>query len=255
MIRFAVILSLLLSAFLSGRADAEAPCDPSLVHNTGNGADNAVRYRQRGDRCEGIYAQQVGTVSLEIRSFVESFGPLDLNKGTLLTWQAPPGSSGAVHVRAFSLKPTDYYRMDTSVPADRSSYLWPGDVLDGLRLTADDLGVIAWMELPGPSGRNREVYLPLQGKSAPDGYQVTLFPSASLKEVRVTVSRLDDSGNVTEKLRHDEELRYGYYPSSQPTTFPLGKLGAAGFYQVEIKALDKRGLSAEQHFDFYHPGN
>lgn len=255
MIRWIPVLAVLLAALSPGPLAAATPCDPSLVQNTENRAGSAVRYQLRGDRCEGIYAQQVGTVTLELRSFVASFGPLDLNKGTLLSWEVPPGSPGAVRVRAFSLKPMEYYRMDTSVPAGRGSYLWPGDVLEGLKLTADDLGVIAWVELPGPSGRNREVYLPLRGKSAPDGYQVTIFPSASLKKVHVTVSRLDNSGNLIEKIRRDEELGYGYYPSNEPTAFPLGKLGAAGFYQVEIKALDKRGTSAEQHFDFYHPGN
>jgi hypothetical protein len=85
-----------------GSASAGSFCDPSLE----KGEDSPLSYRMRGDRCEGIYAQQVSAVSVEIRSLVAGFGPFDPDKDEELelAWTAPPGSIQDVRLRAFSFR-------------------------------------------------------------------------------------------------------------------------------------------------------
>ena len=83
-------------------------------------------YRMRGDRCEGVYIQQVSATPL----LVASFGRLDLPDtipaaGSLLVQWAP--HRGEVRLRAHSLKPRTYYRMDHRQPAGSHSYRWPTD--------------------------------------------------------------------------------------------------------------------------------
>ena len=232
-------------------------CDPHLPQDS----KSPVAYRMRGDRCEGIYAQQVSSISVEVRSLVAAFGPFDLarHQELELAWTAPPGSTRDVRLRAFSFKPRTYYRMDTAVPAVRGVYRWPTNVLASEKLGKDDLGLLAWIDQPGPGGATRPLYLPLRAGGGAmkngDGYEVSLYPSAPLSEVRLTVSRLDKEGNVVAKLRQNEELGYGYYPAATPTPFSTGKLGPAGFYRLVITAIPKSGLSVERSLELYHPGD
>jgi len=235
---------------------AESLCDPSL----GDNSKSPMAYHMRGDRCEGIYAQQVSAISIEVRSLVAGFGPFDPAKDRelLLAWTAPAGSERDVRLRAFSFKPRIYYRMDTTVPPSRGEYRWPTDVLASVDLGRDDLGLIAWIDLPGPGSSTRPVYLPLRagvGAAKGDaGYEVSLIPAVRLSEVHLIVSRLDGKGNVAATL-HDKELGFGYYPAATPTVFSTGKLGPAGFYRLVVTAVPKSGLSVEQDIELYHPGD
>ena len=248
----------LVALFLSAAtAAAESFCDSSLPQD----AESPMAYRMRGDRCEGIYAQQVSAVSVEVRSLIAGFGPFDpaQDRELALAWTAPPGSTRDVRLRVFSFKPRTYYRMDTELPVVRGVYHWPSDVLASVKLGRDELGLLAWIDLPGAGGSIRPVYLPLRvgggTAKAGAGYEISLLPTARLAEVRVTVSRLDAQGNTLATLRRDEELGYGYYAAGEPTVFSTGKLGPAGFYHVEITALPKSGLSVRQGLDLYHPGD
>lgn len=250
------LLVLALSA-ASGRAQAQSNCDPSLPdHST-----STMAYRQRGDRCEGIYAQQVGTVTLEVRSLVRGFGPFDPAKSPHLTleWQAPPNHSGDLHLRAFSFKPRTYFRMDTKLPSTRGLYRWPTDVLAGVGLGRDDLGVVAWIETPDSKVAD-VIYLPLKiiGNGLGDGateIQATIVPSNRLQDLRISISRVDESGREVESLRHDQELGYGYYPSNQRIDFSLDEAKAPGYYRVKVAArpaVASRDLALAE-FVFYNP--
>jgi hypothetical protein len=253
-LRSALCLALLLLP--AGAAAAGSLCDQNLPQDS----KSPMAYHLRGDRCEGIYAQQVSSISVEVRSLVAGFGAFDpaLNEKLELAWTAPPGNTGDVRLRAFSFKPRTYYRMDTAVPAARSAYQWPTDVLASVGLAQADLGLIAWIDLPGPGGSARPVYLPIRAGAGATkgnaGYEVSLVPSARLSEVRLTVSRLDDKGKVKDTLQ-DKELGMSYYPAATPTPFSTGKLGPAGFYRLVITAIPKAGLSIVQDIEIYHPGD
>jgi hypothetical protein len=62
-------------------------CDPQLKQSSG--ASNG--YRLRGDRCEGIYAKEVGSTTLLVASLVESvedFNPAS-DRNLFVEWNAP----------------------------------------------------------------------------------------------------------------------------------------------------------------------
>jgi hypothetical protein len=240
-------------AALSLPVGAESFCDPSLVNKT----DHPTAYKERKGRCEGVYSQQVSTVSLDIRSLVSSFDSFDPNRDLELplAWTAPLGRERNVRLRAFSFNPRVHYRMDTTVPSAHGSYRWPTDVLASQDLAVEDLGIIGWIELPGPGG-TREVYLPLRaaGAAQEEDYEIAIFPSEQLNSVHVTISRLDANGGVAAVLRRNEELGEGYYPSKKPTWLSTGKLGPAGFYRIEITVNPTSGSPLKQSFELYHPG-
>jgi hypothetical protein len=253
--RLSIALVLAASA-LAGAAPASTVCVPELLGDSAS----PLAYRQRGDRCEGIYAQQVGKLTLEVRSLVASFEPFDpATQGELeVAWSAPPEAGGRrVRLRALSLMPRTYYRMDAA--ATGGAYRWPTELLAALGLTRSDLAVAGWLELAGAGSPLHEVYLPLRiGRPAApppeEGYQVTFVPGERLEEVAVTLTRLDGEGRTAATLRQDEELGYGYYPSNQPTTFALGRLAGEGFYQLRISAVVRGGQPATGDLVFYHPG-
>jgi len=85
-----------------------------------------LRYRQRGDRCEGVYAQDVsGSSDLLVASLVESFEAIDDASSLPLRVEWTPPDGQAVRLRAYSIKPGLFYRMDTAKPIAASSYSWP----------------------------------------------------------------------------------------------------------------------------------
>lgn len=214
----------------------------------------------RGDRCEGIYAQQVSTVSVDLRSFVKGFGEFNPQTQTVLelTWKSPDGFVQNARLRAFSLKSRTYYRMDTATPATSGSYRWPTEILAGANLSRGDLGILAWIEVPGPSGMPREVYLPLRagGPKTLDGYEVTVVPSKKLKKVLLTITQTDEKGNSLKKLLADKDVggEFAFYPKDEPTVISTGKIGAPGYYRLQIKATAAAGDAVIKDIDFYHPG-
>src|ERR1035438_3842170 len=67
-------------------------CDPHLVQP----AADPNGYRLRGDRCEGIYIQDVAGSPLFIASWTESFADYDLlsNEPLVIAWDSLRGAGG-----------------------------------------------------------------------------------------------------------------------------------------------------------------
>jgi len=224
-------------------------CDPGL---TGSPASPAA-YRQRGDRCEGIYALQVNSTQIRLASMVEAFAydPED-PQALQVTWARPAGDYGPVRLRAQSLQPNSYYRMDTTVGAGRTAYEWPSDVLASLKLPASTVGVLAWTRL---AGEERDVYLPLrvsQGKAPAGGgeYQVAVVPDHRLREIHVTLTPLDAAGALRPPV-FERELGYGLYMAKEATVFSFARPDGGGIYQVDIACEIWSGGSMTTSFTFY----
>lgn len=251
------IFSLTALAFSAGPQGAPAYCDAELLHVP----KSSTSYQVRGDRCEGIYAQQVSTVSVDLRSFVKGFGKFnpETQASLELTWKAPDGIVQNARLRAFSLRSRTYYRMDTARPAAGGSYRWPTEILAGEKLGDGDLGILAWVEIPGPSGKARQVYLPLRAGTSQtlDGYEVTLVPSKKLQKVLLSVIQTDEKGHDLKELLSDKDVggEFAFYPSNEPTVISTGKIGTPGYYRLEIKAMAASGEAVTKEIDFYHSGD
>jgi len=92
---------------------AANPCDPGLIQDK----SNPFGYRLRGDRCEGIYIQEVSGAPLTVASWTESFADYDLASGAALVieWESPSGKS--VHLRAQGMRRRLYFRGRKQSPA------------------------------------------------------------------------------------------------------------------------------------------
>ena len=69
---------------------AEEVCDPGLTHES----EDPRAYRQRVDRCEGLYRLKVNSDKLRLRSWTLDYEPYDPARPLEFGWVAPPGSDG-----------------------------------------------------------------------------------------------------------------------------------------------------------------
>ena len=110
--------------------------------------DSRLQYKNRGNRCEGLYLQHIGAQALAIVSF--TLGPINysLAPETKLSVTIP-GQNSSVWIRAIPKSSSLGYEMDAQATSE-SPLLWPvKDVLLPEHLTANQLGVFAWKSEQG----------------------------------------------------------------------------------------------------------
>ncbi len=236
-------------------ASAQSPCDPNLLQPTGN----PYGYRLRGDRCEGVYIQQVGGSPLAVVSWTRAFPDYDLssNQNIAVEWDAAHLDS-PVRLRAQGLRHRLYYRMDALRPSNSNSFNWPTGLLSALNIPRGDAGIVGLAQA-SVDGASREIYLPLrvsQGSNPPhdNAYSLILLPGVELKEVYLTLTGLPSEAK-SPKIKDGEAVGYGYYPAERPVEIPISGLKNRGFYHLEIGATLRSGGAAAAELWFYHPGN
>ena len=250
------VLPIALAALLAGPAEipaatAESLCDPGLQGSPGS----SLAYRMRGNRCEGIYALQVSSTQIWLASFTDA---LDLDAANdqdlTLSWQAP-ATAQTLSLRAQSLRPRTYYRMDTAVQLPATRFAWPSDVVASLQLSADEVGLLGWTKL-AVHGSEREVYLPVtvsqaQAPAPQEQYRIAFVASMRLSEVYISLTPLDENGTPRQPVFADLPLGYGYYPAKEATVFVLDRQPKAGLYQLDISCTMMDGSSATTSFWLY----
>ena len=246
--------SLLVVFVLATTAAVAEPmlCDASLTVLAGH----PHGYRLRGDRCEGVYVEEVSGTSLKIVSFTEWFEDFNPAAETLmLAWTAPQPS--IVHLRADAVKRRIYYRMDTVKAAERTSYEWPTSLLAALQLRQADLGALAWADIRiGTS--TQAVHLPLRiGKrseaDAPGQYRLLLMPGRRLSEVYVHLAPVRTDGTLGRFVVQGEPLRYGQYPAERAIPIRVTVPPVSGLYYLELGADIVGGTVATTQLYFFHP--
>jgi hypothetical protein len=249
--------ALLLAPAIAGSqagSTGSGDCDPGLRQPEGN-PPNA--YAQRSGRCEGIYAREIAAANLGIASFTRQFDSFDANtEGTIrLDWKTP--APNVVHIRATSLKPRSFYRMDALRAAGADSWLWPTDILKVLGIDKTSLGVVATTTVP-LNGIDRAVYLPLRisakGTTQPSRpYEILLRSDVELSEVFVSIAELDKQGKPISYLRQNKPLLYGIYPAERgiPVAIGASELREGAIYQVDVGATLRTGGSANTKFWIY----
>jgi hypothetical protein len=235
----------------------QSPCDPSLAPS----ANYPFKYINRGDRCEGVYMQLVGSTTLTLLSFTAAFAAFDPKAGqpVVIGWPTP-AKAGGVQLRALTTRQHLYYRMDTRVNAGGSQYRWPTDVLAAMGLARADIGLLGWIHLP-VGGTDQEVLLPLavSQRNPPsiagtDAYALLVQPAAQLSELFITVTRPAADGGGERLVQPTRELGYGYYPADNPVEIPLEAPAESGVYAVQLGAKLRGGGVATLRILIYAPG-
>jgi hypothetical protein len=250
---FLVVFGLNVQSSGAQAGSQQGTCDPSLHQRE----QDPQGYRLRGDRCEGIYLQAVSGSSLLVASFTsffEAFNPGSVDKLSL-EWSSP--ASTPVRLRAYALREKLYYQMDTMVAPGKATYSWPGGVLNALNLSKSDIGVVGFIDY-GIGGENRTVYLPLRihekTRTPTHGYELVLVPGSQLKEVFVSLAKVEADGQPHTFLISDRPLHKGYYPAERGILIEIPNPASPGIYYLEIGATTMYGEPLTQQIWFYHDG-
>lgn len=241
-------------------------CDPGLKPAGGI----EVGYTNRGDRCEGVYVQEVSGGALDIISLTTDFQNFRFTKENPLRLEWPTVGDDQVQVRASSVRRKLYYRMDTIRPQKPPNFIWPSDILSRLELGREEIGLLAWTEQP-VGGAIRKIYLPMRvtaqesnhidsavQQQTGDSYKVVLISSVELQEVYVTLRPLDSKGKLGKPIRQSLKLDYGFYPAERPIVFRLSfselTNSPSGLYSLSVGAELKNGEPrVAPEVWFFHP--
>lgn len=235
---------------------AQGNCDPSLIKLSAGPSG----YKERGDRCEGIYIKEVGSTTLQVASFTESFVRYDLNSGKplIIQWDTLPNNS-SVSLRAQGLRRKLYYQMDKLMQAGKTFYSWPTNFLSSLNISKSEIGIIGrFLYKSGKAEYN--VYVPLrisqQGNDVKTGdYKLLLFPGTELKEVYISMAPVEMGGGNGKFIIEEKKLGFGYYPAERAIEIPVSGMKETGLYYLEISAEKKNGGTSSQEIWFYHSKN
>jgi len=222
-------------------------------------SSDPLRYRQRGNRCEGVYGQNVaGSSTLRVASLVESLEAFDDSSSLPLRVEWTPPQGEAVSLRATAIRAGLYYRMETVRPISASSFEWPADVRRPLRISSADIGVTGAASM-SVGGSRREVLVPLRisqrrPPARSSSYRLTLLPTIGLSAVYMTVAATGADGAPTRYLQRDQDLGYGVYPAERPIIVRLPALTERGVYLVRIAATREGSGGVTRSILLYHPG-
>lgn len=249
----------IVAALLSGPAGAAAGafCDPGLPTLAGD----PLAYRERGDRCEGRYAKEVASSVLTIASLSEPLGALGARpeRSLRIGWGTTPRGASDARVRAQSLKRRIYYRMDTRRPADSARYDWPLSVAAALVPAQDDVGITVSVRLAFGGGEH-DVLLPAvigdRTQTGADRYEMVVIPGGPLQELMFSLLSLDAEGSVSQLIRGEQPLGYGYYPADRAIVIPIARtlLKAPGLYRLDLVARLENGGRSSRSVWFFDAG-
>jgi hypothetical protein len=213
---------------------ARQKCDPDLKVRVGD----PLGYRQRGDRCEGMFLEEVsGTLLVASLHFPR--GDFEPKSGTTvrLQWSLPPAPQ--VQVQAVSMKPKVFFRMDAVRPGDSTSYVWPTDFPETVRLRGADIGLLTWADVP-IGGRAQRVYSPVSVRDRSGAAELVLQPQSQLDEVYYSIVALNAQGGVEKSVVAEQKLP-GFHAAGQPIRIGLPALEPKRLYRVEIAARVRNG--------------
>ena len=240
-----LLWSLLLALPVGHVVRAQSPhCDADL----NSAASNPLGYRLRGNRCEGVYIQEVAATILRLVSLTESFEAFEPTRDRPLIVEWTPLGSQPLHLRAQSLRNRLYYRMDSERPAHSASFEWPLDLVAALGLTRNDLGVLAWT-VRRLGSAELLVHIPVRIRQrttpAPEAYRMVLVPGVQVEELFLSVARVDADGQPGPYSIDKMPIGLGYYPAGRAVVVPLRIPSVAGVYRIDVGAtLTQGGVSA-----------
>ncbi|WP_306030175.1 hypothetical protein [Stappia sp. MMSF_3263] len=205
---FALIFSIASLAAISVNAQ-ESICREEI--NPISSSDLA--YKQRGDRCEGLFSQQVSATGMRIAAYHRHPASYDETSLALNISSGATDTSKALTVT--SLRPKQFYRMDARFSGN--NYSLPLDVVrhPNVNVVPSDFAAVVCKE-------NCDTSVPtltpasFGGEDAFNPY-IALVANLELFELRISI-KADDTGEV---LFDKEMLGNRTWPASRPATFPL----------------------------------
>jgi hypothetical protein len=230
-------------------AQSIPPCPKSVLPI----ADEALKYKLRGDRCEGLFMQPVAAAShLEIIGYHEhapayverSKNPLKVSvtlpsvSDSRLFWQVNepadgPAQTGPIALRALAVR--QKYRMDAEIHSG-NTFLWDRNVLNMQQIDVlpRDMLILACEEsCHRPKLRLLPVSVVADVPPPRQAPELVFRAAVDLSKLYIQITKLPNGQTIT-----DEVLRGQQVLAGAPQHIPLGPLiRGGGTYRVIATAV------------------
>jgi hypothetical protein len=237
----AVLVTIALCLICVPNMSSAAEC-AKLVNPFGN---QKLQYQDRGDRCEGLFAQPVAaSAHIKIIAFFDHTPALPETIGRTISLVAS-GATSESHIffRSVSARYRQYYRMDAKADS-AGRFVWKTEIVKALNLAARELMVLACDD--GCDGAEPRL-LPISGldgdrQATTD--RVLIFASAvDLAKVFVKLTRV--VGDQT--IENDHDLLEGQILPAGSLKSYYGLSGRPpGLYRIKITAIPRYNDAADQ---------
>lgn len=240
--RYSLIIGLLvyLSQFFGvAQSSAQLACQKSPLAV----ADEGLKYKLRGNRCEGLFMQPVAASS-HIRVIGYHLHAPVFEPGSKTPIRVSVGGSAAsqaIQLHAVSMRFRQYYRMDTMLQSSHL-FLWDRTLLNNqqIALRPDELAMVA---CDGACDKAAPRLLPVSlvaDEPPPHPAPELIFSSnVDISKLVVRLVRLPGG-----KPMEEEVLRGRVLLALSPEHFPLGRSWQAGTYDVTVTAIPRHAEAA-----------
>jgi hypothetical protein len=223
----------------SKHCDLSLPCLPSDKNG----------YKPRGDRCEGQFIRTVANPLLRLVSVTTAVDRFKAELSFLgVTW---PGQRKEVRLRAESLQPRKFYRLDSIRPPDGSAYRWDLGLLRDVGIRPEDIGIVARTRTI-VDGREIDVVLPLtvttghDSHTLPPQYRVGLMAGGDLRQISWNLTLSASTRQPRQRVIAGETLD-GFYAATRPLFVELPPLEPK-LYRFECRVKSRTGETASIAF-------
>jgi hypothetical protein len=196
-------------------------CDQAIEKQS---MDNwELKYRKRGNRCEGFYKSDVSIGVLDVVGTTVGKFQFKTNEKEVMEISSPIVTTCPVNVRAVGVPLKTYYRMDSTLDPNETLH-WPvGDVINLKKLSDRDIGVFGWIE-----GKIETFYVPvvINSRLSPvknDG-KIRFYLRASVKIEAVKWRVILNSGEVACNQISDNVWKKQQWCNMQKSSYQAGKL-------------------------------
>lgn len=205
--------------------------------------DDKAAYRQRGDRCDGIYIQPISaSTKLILRGFHLGPPQYDLLKDKKLSVKVIGFSAEAQGGRlvATSMRPRHFYQMDTDAISSKGQYIWDMEILKNraVSLESKDLAVQF-----SKNGDGLKVW-PVQITSADKDANISEPVPYLVLESEVELARIKVT---TKQAKTDEIVDNRFYSrrfhADDLIRVPL-RINDPGAYEVSLTSFGSSGSTA-----------
>ena len=238
-----------MAPFLLGMASVAgpaAPCDPRIQVDPRNPAS----YRPiDGDRCEGIYKQQVSASGVAIVSFTSPYADLMLDASTTVRLEWPAQPNGQIEIAIVSLRPGLTYRGDILTrTASEGVYVWPATEAAKYSLKLSQLGFVATLRPSRAFPRAALLPLGVNQRDRRVPYQMTLLSNVAGAKLGLSVAQANAQGRRGEFILRDAPQT----PSdgAKPVHLSLPDVPQPGFYFLRLGVRYPNGIpdTVERYF-------
>jgi len=132
-----------------------AQCDPEITPVD----DQQTRYKPRGNRCEGLYSQQISSGDISIVGFTIGELKYKLDESEIIHLSPGINTSNIIKIRSVPLPLNTYYRMDAEINGNATLKWNVKEVLLPERIAPSQISVYGWQNT-----NNGIVYVPIRAK-------------------------------------------------------------------------------------------